>query len=181
MQKSRQAEYMDIQLPADAGRLLNQAATRHNFDSCKVLAYKLESQEENDVQQVCDGATDSYARKVLYWPNGRLAKPEIFEIVDSQTPFEDISACVQHFVHHLRTLLESNPPYMLPTYSEAFIATSKNVLPGRTTLVLLHKPDGQEWRVDCVKCPIEVELGLTVTSLTIVDETAANVLERLRA
>jgi hypothetical protein len=68
---------------------------------------------------------------------------------------------------------------MLPIYYKAFIAASKDDPPGWTTLVLFHKPQGKDWQAECVGCPIGAELGLTVTSLTMTDETVEDVLERL--
>lgn len=169
---------MAIQLPESAERLLERGE-EYNYDNCKVLAYKLKDLGNGDLVHACEEATESYARHILYWPNGRLAKPDIFEPVNSDTTFEDIGACVEHFFHQLQTLLDANPPKMLPTYSGAFVAISREGLPTESTLVLLHKPHEQEWRVDCVQCPIEVELGLTVSSLTMVDETAENVIANL--
>jgi len=168
---------MNDELPTEACRLLDQGG-EYNFDDCKIAAYRLKGVDDKQLRQLCEAATDSYAREILNWPNGRLAKPEIFEL-DSQAALTDISACVQRFIDRLQTLLESQPPRMLPIYYKAFITASKDNAPGRTKLVLFHKPQGEQWRVDCVECPIAIELGLTVTSLTMTDETVEDVLERL--
>jgi hypothetical protein len=168
---------MNEKVPAEACRFLDQGG-EYNFDNCKVLAYRLQGVDDKQLRQVCEAATDSYAREILKWPNGRLAKPEIFK-VDGQAACKDISDCVQRFLDCLQTLLKSQPPRMLPIYYKAFIAASKDDPPGRTTLVLFHKPQGEEWRADYVGCPVRAELGLTVTSLTMGDEAVEDVLERL--
>ncbi|CAK4023147.1 Hypothetical predicted protein [Lecanosticta acicola] len=169
---------MAIRLPSDVERLLDQSL-RHNFDNSKILAYKLQDVQDNQVQELCSLATESYAKEALGWPRGRLEKPEIFQIVENQE-FKDVDACLQDFVQRLRALLEDSPPYEFPIWSRAFVVAEKAGLPERCTVVLLHKkPDEGQWKVDCVGCPVEVELGMTVTSLTMQDETEEDVVERL--
>ena len=165
---------MNLQLPEGAEKILNLTET-YNFDNCRMLAYNL---SDNDLQEVCERATESYARKVLKWPDGRLAKPEILEPVGGNTAFEDINSCLRHFVQHLEASLDLDSSKMLPILPEAFVVISKS---DHASLVLLHKPGEQTWRADCVQVPIEVELCLTATSLMMGDETAVDVFGRLKA
>lgn len=168
---------MAIQLPQGASHLFDQAED-FNFDNSKVLAYRLKDLEAKDLTEACERATESYARKVLNWPSGRMEKPAIFDVVDSKTGLEDINACLRGFVRHFQGLLGTDPPKTLPTYYRAFVVMSKDELPDQSTIVLIHKPE-EEWQVDCVRCPVEAELGLTVTSLMMGDETVEDVLGRL--
>lgn len=170
---------MAIELPASAGQVLEQAGD-HNFDNAKVLAYKLNGVETEQLQQTCDRATESYARKALKWPDGRLEKPDIFETVERpRSGFTDLQACAEHFIQKLQTLLASDPPHQLPTYYKAFVVASKDEMPDRVAIVLMLQSDEGEWRADSVRCPVEEELGLTITSLTMGDEATEDTLQRL--
>lgn len=166
---------MGIDLPPDASDLFDQG-TQYAVDDGKVFGYGLKDVTTAMVQETCNQATESYAKEVLKWPNGRLAKPDIFSPVDEGV-FENLSDCTKHFLKHLRDLFKSSPPNKVPTYPHAFIAVSKNEMPSNATLILAYKSCGL-WQLKHRSVPVKVELGQSVDSLRMGDETMKDILDR---
>lgn len=165
---------MCIDLPPGAGDLLEQG-THYAVDDGKVLAYGFNDVAAAMVQETCNQATESYAREVLQWPKGRLAKPDIFSPVEGV--FANLNDCTQHFLEYLQDIFKSSPLEQLPTYPHAFIAVSKNNLSSKVTLVLAHRSHGI-WQLKSVSVPVEVELGQSVDSLRMGDETTKGILDQ---
>ncbi|KAF4956878.1 hypothetical protein FGADI_3481 [Fusarium gaditjirri] len=101
---------------------------------------------KRDIQQACDIATETYAKKILNWPNGRLEKPEIFKF-ESSGEMRDLGGCMQRFVSH-HDEFEASPPNDLPTNPHALVVMDENCLKAdeTATMALVHKPDNK-WRV----------------------------------
>lgn len=167
---------MDSRLPPDASDLFEKGS-RYAVDSGKVLAYGLNGTSNTAIEDICDQATETYARKVLNWPKGRLAKPDIFDVVNSQGPFHDIGECTKHFVQHLHDLFKMSPPKQVPTYPHAFCVISAEQARTTVNLVLAYKLHYQ-WQLQHCSIPVEVELGLSVESLRMGDTTARNILDK---
>ena len=128
---------MGVDLPPDASDLFDQG-TQYAFGDGKIFGYGLKDVTTAMVQEICNQATESYAKGILKWPNGRVAKPDIFCPVDGGI-FEDLDESTKQFHKHLRGLFKSSPPKKIPTYPHAFIAVSKNEMPNNATLILAHK------------------------------------------
>ncbi|CAL5873124.1 uncharacterized protein PFLUO_LOCUS7393 [Penicillium psychrofluorescens] len=171
---------MPIELPPGASDVFDQG-NQYALDNGLVFAYGLKEVTTAIIQETCNQATESYAKEILGWPNGRLAKPEIFSSVKEDTLFENLGDCTKHFVRYLHDLFKSSPPKMLPTYPHAFIAVSKeedsrDKIPSHVILVLAHKSHGQ-WQLEHRSVPLQVKLGLSVSSLTMGDVTAEDILD----
>jgi hypothetical protein len=149
---------------------------QYAVDNGKALAYGLKNVTKAMAQEACDKATESYAKEVLHWPNGRLAKPDIFSPVDAGQ-FENLGDCTKHFAAHLLDLFRSSPLKQLPTYPHAFLVISKEEMPSYATLVLAYKSRGR-WQLEHRSIPVYVEFGQPVESLRFSDETAEEILDR---
>lgn len=139
-----------------------------------VLVYHLADIHANDALKRCAHAEESYARKVLNWPKGRLAKPTIFD--QTTTISENLEICAAHFIHRLGQLLEQASPdrqKTLPVYPFAFIFVDQEP-PGEKVTVVLAVANEQsgDWRLYPCRIPIEVELGSQLDSLRMCDVTA---------
>ena len=167
---------MSIESPPDA-RVLFEHGTQYAVDDGKVFGYGLKDVTTAMVQEACNQATESYAKQILKWPNGRLAKPDIFSPVYDEGVFDNLSDCTKHFLKHLRGLFKSSPSKQIPTYPYAFIAVSNNEMPSNVTLVLAYKTHDL-WQLKHRSIPVEVELGQSVESLRMGDETTKDVLDR---
>lgn len=166
---------MSIDSPPDASDVFDRG-NQYAVEDGKLLGYGLKGVTTAMVQDICNQATESYAKEILNWPNGRLAKPDIFSPVDEGT-FEDLGECTKHFVKYLRDLFESSPPKQIPTYPHAFIAVSKDEAPHNATLVLAYKARGL-WQLEHRSVAVKVELGQSVDGLRMGDETAKDLLNR---
>lgn len=91
---------MEIQLPPNAIQVFNKGYNGFSVDLGLIFAYRLGTVTAAMVEEICEQVTTSYAKKVLNWPKGRLAKPDIFKAVD-EGPFEDLDACCEHFIRYL--------------------------------------------------------------------------------
>ncbi|KAF5671878.1 hypothetical protein FDENT_10724 [Fusarium denticulatum] len=151
----------------------------HALENSTVLAYGLHGVTAADVQKACEIATETYAKKILNWPNGRLEKPEIFKVESHDGQLRDSNDCFERFIDHLHDVFETSPPKDLPVYPHAFVIMDGSCLEKDATamLVLAHKPE-DEWRVGHCHVPIEVELGLAVESLRLGDVTETDVLDQ---
>lgn len=167
---------MSIELPSDAGDLFDKG-TQYAVDDGMVLGYGLKDVTTAMVREICNQATESYAKEILYWPNSRLAKPDIFSPVDEEDTFENLDDCTRHFIEQLRNLFKSSPPKQIPTYPHAFIAISKDDMPNNVTLVLADN-SCDSWKLEHRSVPVKVELGQSVDSLRMGDDTARDVLDR---
>ncbi|KAG7419683.1 hypothetical protein Forpe1208_v003432 [Fusarium oxysporum f. sp. rapae] len=149
------------------------------LENSMILAYGLHDVMTEDVQKACDMATETYAKEILNWPNGRLEKPEIFKVESPDEGLRDLDDCIERFVGHLHDVFEASPPKDLPTYPHAFVVMDENCLKAdaTATLVLAHKPD-DKWKVQHCSVPIEVELGLAVESLRLGDVTETDMLDQ---
>ncbi|KAH7208582.1 hypothetical protein DER44DRAFT_838865 [Fusarium oxysporum] len=120
---------------------------------------------ENSIR-ACDIATETYAKKILNWPHGRLEKPEIFKVESHNGELKDLDDCIERFVGHLHGVFEASPPKDLPTYPHAFVVMDENCLKADATAIL-----------HC-SVPIDVELGLAVESLRFGDVTETDMLDQ---
>lgn len=171
---------MSIKLPPDASDVLDQG-NQYALDNGLVSAYGLKDITTTIVQETCNQATESYAKEILGWPNGRISKPDIFSPVNEDTHFENLDDCTKHFVRYLRDLFKSSPPRMLPTYPHAFIAVSKDEvprdeIPSHVILVLAYRSHGL-WQLEHRSVQLQAKLGLLVSSLTMGDVTAKDILD----
>ncbi|KAH7229883.1 hypothetical protein BKA60DRAFT_441761 [Fusarium oxysporum] len=151
----------------------------HALENSMILVYGLHDITTEDVQQACDIATETNAKKILTWPNGRLEKPEIFRVKSHDEELKDLEHCIERFVGHLHDGFEASPPKDLPTYPHAFVVMDEDCLKAdaTATLVLAHKPE-DDWRVQHCSVPIGVELGLAVESLRLGDVTETDMLNQ---
>ncbi|KAF5982006.1 hypothetical protein FBULB1_4508 [Fusarium bulbicola] len=78
----------------------------HALENSIVLVYGLHDVTHQDVQQACDFATETYAKKILNWPNGRLEKPEIFKVESHDGQLRDSNDCFERFVGHCHVPIE---------------------------------------------------------------------------
>ncbi|KAF5981524.1 hypothetical protein FCOIX_4172 [Fusarium coicis] len=149
---------------------LFEKGNHHALESSIVLVYALHDVPPQDVQRACEIATETFAKKILNWPNGRLDKPEIFKFESHDGQLRDSNDCFERFVSHLHDVFEASPPKDLPVYPHAFVIMDGSCLEKDATamLVLAYKPE-DEWRVGHCSVPIEVELGLAVESLRLGD------------
>ncbi|EXA33385.1 hypothetical protein FOQG_16405 [Fusarium oxysporum f. sp. raphani 54005] len=159
--------------------ILFEKGNQHAVENSIVLVYGLHYVTHQDVQRACDIATETYAKKILNWPNGRLEKPEIFKAESPDEELKDLDGCIKRFVCHLHDVFDASPPKDLPTYPHAFVVMDKNCLmaDATATLVLAHKPD-DKWTVQHCSVPIEVELDLAVESLRLGDVTETDMLDQ---
>ncbi|VZH87952.1 unnamed protein product, partial [Fusarium fujikuroi] len=159
--------------------MLFEKGNHHAVENSIVLVYGLHDVTPQDIQRACDTATETYAMKILNWPNGRPEKPEIFRVENRDQELKDLDNCIERFVGHLHDVFEAPPPKDLPTYPHAFVVMDKNCLgeDATATMVLAHKPE-DEWRVQHCSVPIEVELGLAVESLRLGDVTETDMLDQ---
>ncbi|KAF5555729.1 hypothetical protein FMEXI_1416 [Fusarium mexicanum] len=151
----------------------------HALENSTVLVYGLHDVTHQDVQQACDFATETYAKKILNWPNGRLEKPGIFKVERHDGQLRDSNDCFEQFVDHLHDVFDTSPCKDLSIYPHAFVVMDGSCLEKDATavLVLAHKPE-DEWRVGHCHVPIEVELGLAVESLRLGDVTETDMLDQ---
>lgn len=156
---------------------LFEKGNHYYLDNAEVLVYGLNDATTLAVQHVCDNATESYARKILNWPNGRLEKPHVFRVDAQDGRLQNVDDCKRRFVNQLRELFQSSPPYDLPIYPHAFVVVSMDKVQSdkTVTLVVLYESDGQ-WKIGHCPVLIQVELGLTVESLRMGDITEEDVL-----
>ncbi|KAM0243955.1 hypothetical protein ACHAP5_006718 [Fusarium lateritium] len=162
----------------EAGELFEKG-NHYSLDNAEVLVYGLNGATTLEIQQVCNEATESYARKILNWPNGQLEKPHIFKVVAQAGQLQNVNDCIEQFVGRLRQLFNSSPPYDLPIYPHAFIIVDMERLQSSktVTLVVAYKPHG-EWKTGHCLVPVQAELGLTVESLRMGDVTEEDILNQ---
>ena len=151
-----------IDLPPGAEDIFDRGQ-KYALENGNILAYGLTGVESSTVQETCDQATDSYAREILYWPNGRLAKPEIFSPV--QGTFEDLDSCAVHFVQYMADVFASAPPKQIPVYPHAFVVISGDA---DATAVIAHQRQGK-WLLSQKLLAVRTELGQTLDSLRMGD------------
>lgn len=168
---------MSIGLPDNASEVFNRSCS-FNVDNSAILAYSLAEVTSKSLNKICDRATESYARNVLNWPNGRLAKPNIFAAA-SQVELKDVEQCAKHFVQHLHTLYQSEPCKELPIYPFAFIVISKADLPENAIAVLAYQ-ENEVWRLGKRLIPIETRLGLSLESLRMGDISQQDIMNEFR-
>ncbi|KAL6922253.1 hypothetical protein ACHAP8_003725 [Fusarium lateritium] len=170
---------MNLKLPLDASELFEKAWTQHSSDIAEVLAYGLNNTTAEAIQQTCDKATETYAKEVLNWPHGRLAKPDIFKVATSDSQFRDLGDCTEAFVSQLRDILHSSPPKALPVFPFAFIAvdTNESQTFESVIVILAYKAQGN-WRLGHCSIPIHLELGQEIESLRMGDITAQDILDQ---
>ncbi|KAJ5475861.1 hypothetical protein N7475_001590 [Penicillium sp. IBT 31633x] len=166
---------MEIQVPLDVMEVFNEG-NKYALEDGKLFVYGLKGTTTDVVQEICKQATESYAKDILNWPHGRLAKPEIFSPVD-EGPLDDLGDCFKYFVKQLRDLFDSSPPKQLLTYPHAFIAVSKDEMPNNAILVIAYESCGI-WKLEYRSVPIQVELGQFVDSLRMGDESPEDRLDR---
>lgn len=171
---------MSITLPKGAASAF-ETGRRYALDDSLTLGYAFQNTDHDHAQSICDEATESYARVTLHWPKGRLAKPDIFHVVDDASkPFKTLEECAEHFIQHLQSLYETSPPKQLQTYPHAFVALTQKGDADTAILAMAYEVDG-EWRMDHRTIPIHNELGLEVSSLCLGDTSAEDILRQYQA
>lgn len=168
----------DLALPLNADSILQKCRT-YVLDDSKFSVYSLEGVEGKDVQSKCTKAEESYARQVLRWPKGRIAKPIIFDT--PSTASKDVDACVQHFIYHLDHVIDK-PPHEehkdLAVYPFAFVIFGRaNYADKATVVVALESEDGK-WRLCPCRMPIDVDLGQQLDSLRMGDIATQDLVTR---
>ncbi|SPJ72215.1 uncharacterized protein FTOL_01943 [Fusarium torulosum] len=151
----------------------------YSLDNAEMLVYGLNDATTLAVQQVCDNATESYARKILNWPNGRPDKPDIFKVDAESGKLQDVDECIKQFACYLHKLFQPSPPYDLPIYPHAFVVVDMQKVQSNetVTLVVAYESD-EEWKMGHCSVPVQVDLGLTVESLRMGDITEEDVLNQ---
>ncbi|CAJ0543745.1 Ff.00g039050.m01.CDS01 [Fusarium sp. VM40] len=155
---------------------LFEKGNHYYLDNAKVLVYGLNDATTLAVQHVCDNATESYASKILNWPNGRLEKPHVCRVDAQDGKLQNVDDCKHRFVNQFRELFQSSPPYDLPLYPHAFVVVDMEKVQSNetVTLAVVYESD-EQWKIRHCPVPIQVELGLTVESLRMGDITEEDV------
>lgn len=163
----------DLTLPHNAGKILSQSRN-HVLDDSKIAVYTLKHNSGKDAQNKCTEAEESYARQVLNWPHGRLAKPSIFQ--NTVIASDSIGACVEHFILHLERLVDEKSheesSRELDVYPLVFVVFGDHHedSPDRVTVVVaLQSEDGDRWRLDTCRIALNVDLGQELDSLRMGD------------
>ncbi|KAI1050826.1 hypothetical protein LB507_009295 [Fusarium sp. FIESC RH6] len=173
----------NLTMVKDNYSILFEKSLHYALDNAPIIAFPANGTTASAVQKICDEATESYARKILNWPNGRLAKPDIFEIHTGDEKLEGLDDCVELFVDLLQKTLDSapeppaqNPAEELPMYPHAFV-----IVDGRqdelVTMVVAYEIE-QGWKVEHCLVPVDVELGMAVESLRFGDITEEEILDQ---
>jgi len=164
---------------------LFEKGNHYALDNAPIIAFPTNSTTLSTAQKICDQATEGYARKVLNWPNGRLEKPEIFEMYTGNEELGNLGDCIETFVNLLRKALDSateppvqNPAEELSMYPHAFIIVDGQN-DGHITLVLACEIE-HGWKVEQCLVPVDVELGMAVESLRMGDITEQDLLEQFQ-
>jgi len=151
----------------------------HVVDDGTVMVYHKAEIEADDILRRCAHAEDSYARKVLNWPSGRLAKPTIFAKTTAIS--ESLEACAAHFMDRLSRLLERaslDQDRILPEYPFAFVFVDQECPLDQVTVVLaVANEESGDWRLCPCRIPIEAELGSQLDSLRMSDVTGQDLAE----
>lgn len=163
----------DLTLLPNAGKILSQSSN-YVLDDSKIAVYSLQQNEQQVIQTKCTEAEESYARQVLYWPHGRLAKPSIFQ--NSAITSDSLEACVEHFILHLERLIDGKSreesSRELETYPLAFVVFGDHHedSPDRVTVVVaLQSEDDDRWSLDTCRIALDVYLGQELDSLRMSD------------
>lgn len=164
---------MPLKLPENASAVFDQGG-QYNVDNSTILTYGLQGVTSAKLKEACEEATESYAKKVLGWPSGRIAKPDLFEAA-TKSSFNDIGQCVEHFVEHLQKLYESTTDKLLSTFPHAFAVFSKDH-PSDATLVVAYEDNG--WSLGQCLIAVDTQLGQTVDSLRMGDLSGEDILEQ---
>ncbi|KAI7214136.1 hypothetical protein KC333_g6174 [Hortaea werneckii] len=139
------------------------------LDDSEIFVFSC-SGEEKQVRIKCTNAEESYARQVLGWPKGRLAKPSIFR--ESTTRPGNIQACVTQFVHHIGQLLERKAhedSNELEVYPFAFVVFDHDDPSSQVTVMVALKGEDDQWSLESCRIPLEVQLGQKLDSLRMGD------------
>ncbi|KAF5664692.1 hypothetical protein FHETE_6963 [Fusarium heterosporum] len=164
---------MSVNLTKDIGDILEKGS-HHYLENAQVLAYGLNDATMEAVQQVCDRATESYAREIL---NRRFGTPDIFKVDTCDGKLKDLYDCIDHFIDCIRILFETSPPYDLPIYPHAFIIIdTEKVQSSETVTLVVAYEENEEWKLGHCSVPVKAELGLTVESLRMGDITEEDAL-----
>lgn len=165
---------MSVKLPDNASDILKRGS-QYVIDNSPIFIYSLSGVTSSQVKAAGDRATESYARKVLNWPNGRLAKPDILTAA-SETSLKTVDECAEHYITHLRDLYQLEET-ALSTYPHAFVVISKDCLPDNAATILACEKDGK-WSFEQVALPIEVELGMSLENLRMGDISTQDILDK---
>ena len=158
----------DLRLTRDTHDILKQCGS-YVLDDSEIFVFS-HSGEEQQVQNKCTDAEESYARQVLGWPKGRLAKPSIFR--EPTTSPGDIQSCVTRFFHHIGQLLERKAhedSKQLEVYPFAFVFFDHDDPSGQVTVVVALNGEDDQWSLDSCRIPLEVQLGQELDSLRMGD------------
>ncbi|KAF5546749.1 hypothetical protein FNAPI_8767 [Fusarium napiforme] len=164
---------------SDEASSLFEKASHYALENSIVLVYGLNDVTPQSAQLACDFATETFAEKILNWPNGRFEKPETFKVDSQDEQLRDSNDCFGQFIDRLRDVFETSPPKDLPIYPHAFVIMDGSCLEKDATamLVLAYKLE-DEWRIGHCHVNIEVELGLAVGSLRLGDVTETDMLDQ---
>ena len=173
----------NLTMVKDNYSILFEKSLHYALDNAPIIAFPANGTTASAAQKICDEATESYARKILNWPNGRLAKSDIFEIHTGDEKLEGLDDCVELFVDLLQKTLDSapeppaqNPAEELSMYPHAFvIVDGRN--DGLVTFAVACETEGG-WKIEHCLVPVDVELGTTVESLRFGDITEEEVIDQ---
>jgi len=172
--KTPKPSSMHDPLPPSSSTDVFQRCGDYALDDSTVLVYRSAEVHANDALKRCAHAEESYARKVLNWPKGRLAKTTIFD--HTATVSESLEACAAHFIRLLSQLVKRASPDQqktLAVYPFAFIFVEQEHPVDQVTVVLaVASEQSGDWRLCPCRIPIEVELGSQLDSLRMCDVTA---------
>lgn len=161
-------DMLDLDLPHGVEDTLKQSRN-YVLDDSEIFVYCLKG-EEKDVQTKCADAEESYARQVLGWPKGRLAKPSIFR--KPVTIPGDLGACVKHFIHQISRLLarkSNGDAGKLEVYPLAFVVFNQDDPADRVTVIVALDSEDDHWSFDSCTIPLKVLLGEELDSLRMGD------------
>lgn len=168
---------MEIRPPKGAADTFSRGE-HYNLDNSTILAYGLQRVASEQVHQICNHAKESYAKNVLNWPNGRLAKPDMFAPVSESSP-ENVADCAEYFVQHLNGLYPPEKGRELPIYPHAFVVIYKRE-PSNSVIVVVARHEDETWCLKQRSVPIDVELGMSLASLRFGDIIKEDFLNRFK-
>lgn len=168
---------MEIPLPENAPGAFTDGSG-YVLDNSFILAYGLQGVSSDTVTEVCHRATETFAREVLKWPHGRLAKPDIFT-VSVKRGVDSVEQCAQHFTRHLTDLYKTVQSRELPTYPHAFVVITEEQLPSKAVVVLANQAN-DAWHLEQRLLPVNVELAMQLESLRLGDITKQDILDHYK-
>ncbi|KAF5633118.1 uncharacterized protein FTJAE_7297 [Fusarium tjaetaba] len=101
---------------SDEASSLFEKGNHHALENSIVLVYGLHDVTSQDFHRACEIAAETFAKKIMNWPNGRSEKPETFKVESHGRKLRDSNDCFGQFIDRLRDVFETSPPKDLPVY-----------------------------------------------------------------